>query len=125
MEPTSFTFGMLTIVALVFITLTVVCFLKVINLQKDLNTIINITIPQLETAFSRQVDSLHSRLDSELDSVVSEITSVQDDLTAAVQECTKTCCSYTDKRFDKVKDTLPNLLLEVEKPKSKKSNKTA
>jgi hypothetical protein len=125
MEPTSFTFGMLTIVALVFITLTVVCFLKVINLQKELNTTIDITIPQLETVLSREIESLHSRLDSELDSVVREITGVQDDLTAAVQECTKTCCSYTDKRFDKVKDTLPNLLLEVEKPKSKKSNKTA
>jgi hypothetical protein len=125
MEPTSFTFGMLTIVALVFITLTVVCFLKVINLQKELNTTINITIPQLETVFSREVESLHSRIESELDSVVSEITGVRDDLSNAVQDCTKTCCSYTDKRFDKVKDTLPNLLLEVEKPKSKKSNKTA
>ena len=125
MEPTSFTFGMLTIVALVFITLTVVCFLKVINLQKELNTVINITIPQLETVLSREVDSLHSRINSELDSVVNEITGLRDNLLFEIHECTKTCCSYTDKRFDKVKDTLPNLLLEVEKPKSKKSNKTA
>ena len=93
METTYFALGMLSMVAVIVITVIVVGLFKVMRLEK--------TVENLRVDSRDSVDSIHRRIDDVLNTKQRDLESIYNSLSKAIEDCNLDCKKYTDKRFDK------------------------
>ena len=92
METLSFAFGVLTVVAVMLVTVVVVGIVKVLKMQKEINS--------LERWISNTEDSVHTRINQELEHVNNAISDNRKGFDLRIDGLN----SYLDSRFDKMEN---------------------
>jgi len=93
METTYFALGVLSMVAVIIISVIVVGLFKVMRLEK--------TVENLRVDSRDSVESIHRRIDSVNDNFHRDLESIHGSLSKSIEDCNLDCKKYTDKRFDK------------------------
>ena len=92
METLSFAFGMLTVVAVMLVAVVVVGIVKILKMQKEINS--------LERWISNTEDSVNARMNQEIERINNVINDDRRELNLRIDSI----MSYTDSRFDKMEN---------------------
>ena len=93
METTYFALGMLSMLAVIIISVIVVGLFKVMRLEK--------TVENLRVDSRDSVDSLHRRIDSVSSDFHRNLDSLYSSISKSIEDYSLESKKYTDKRFDK------------------------
>jgi len=94
MDTLSFAFGMLAVIAVMLVAVVVVGIVKVLKMQKEINS--------LERWISNTEDSVHTRMNQDLEHVNNAISDNRKGLDLRIDGLN----SYVDSRFDKLDNKL-------------------
>jgi len=93
METTYFALGMLSMLAVIIISVIVVGLFKVMRLEK--------TVENLRVDSRDSVDSIHRRIDSVSGDFHRNLDSLYSSISKSIEDYSLESKKYTDKRFDK------------------------